>query len=212
MSGPADSNRPAGPRAGSTGSAHPRRLSLRDLARAPVHAIDIRPAADEIEALRRALDLVALRKLSFRGELRALDDGDWALRAHLGATVVQPCVVTLEPVTTRLEEDVVRRFTATAEVHREGEAIEMPEDDTREALGTGIDPDAVMAEALALALPQYPRLPGASLASSGAGTGSGAGAGTGAASGTAPGADENDRPFSALAALRDKLAKDRGTD
>jgi hypothetical protein len=44
-----------------------------------------------------------VRKLRFIGTLEPEGAQDWRLTADLGATVVQPCVVTLAPVTTRLE-------------------------------------------------------------------------------------------------------------
>ena len=37
------------------------------------------------------------------------------LEADLGATVVQSCVVTLDPVTTRVEETALRRYTPDIE-------------------------------------------------------------------------------------------------
>jgi hypothetical protein len=91
-------------------------------------------------------------------------------------------VISAEPVTTRIDTPVVRRFLREMPVPTEPEA-EIPDDDTLEPLGPVIDPGAVMAEALALALPDYPRAPGAALPE-----------------GLAPEPLAN--PFAALAALR----------
>lgn len=122
------------------------------------------PEAAEMDALAQALELSALRKLSFRGEVRPAGKHDWVLSGHLGATVVQPCSLTLAPVTTRIEEQVTRRFTPhLPEEDSDAEEVEMPEDETLERLGTHIDPAEVMAEALALALPLYPRADGAEM-------------------------------------------------
>jgi uncharacterized metal-binding protein YceD (DUF177 family) len=71
--------------------------------------------------------------------------------------VVQPCVVTLEPVTTRIEEPVERRFRAELPEPLPGAEVEMPEDDALEPLPETLDLGRVMTEALALAVPEYPR-------------------------------------------------------
>jgi uncharacterized metal-binding protein YceD (DUF177 family) len=70
--------------------------------------------------------------------------------------------------------------------------VEIPEDDTVEPLGAIIDTGAVMVEALALALPLYPRAEGAEL---------------GDLTVAPPGAEPIARaanPFAALSALRDR--------
>jgi hypothetical protein len=87
---------------------------------------------------------------------------DWHLDGQLGATVVQPCVVTLAPVTTRLETTVTRRYLADWQEPR-AKRPRCREDDTTEALPERIDLAAVMAEALALVLPDYPRAPDAEI-------------------------------------------------
>jgi uncharacterized metal-binding protein YceD (DUF177 family) len=156
---------------------------------------NLRPSAAELATLAQELGLLALRKLSFFGEITGSGRSDWHLTGKLGATVVQPCSVTLEPVTTRIDTVVTRRFVKDYEEIDSPEA-EVPEDDTTEPLGAWIDPASVMIEALVLALPLYPRAPGAEL-----------GEAVFAAPGTAPMRDEDARPFAALASLRD-AAKD----
>ncbi len=155
------------------------------------------------------LDLKALRKLRFAGEIQAEGDENWRLDATLGATVVQPCVVTLQPVTTRIDEKISRRFLAQMPddppegdpgkkpVSGEGTyEVEMPEDETIEALQPEIDLWAIMLESLALSLPLYPKAEDAVLEKSRF---------------APPDArimtDEETRPFAGLAALRDKLSK-----
>ena len=157
---------------------------------APFH---FEPSAAEMEAIAAALELSALRKLRFQGEVSAHGRRDFALTGRLGATVVQPCVVSLEPVTTRVEVPVQRLYLADYEVP-EGDEVEMPEDDSTEALGAFIDPEAVMIEALSLALPLYPRADDAALDQA-----------QFAAPGVTPMTDEAARPFAGLAALKDKL-------
>jgi len=158
---------------------------------APVHLI---PDAGQCAAIVARLGLSALRKLSFEGEVIPEGRADWRLEARLGATVVQPCVVTLAPVTTRIDTPVTRLYRSDMPDLPEGDEIEMPEDDTEEPLPEVLDLAAVMEEALALALPLYPRVEGAEL-----------GEAIHAAPGVAPMRDEDAKPFAGLADLWKKL-------
>ena len=157
---------------------------------------EITPDAPTRKRIAADLGLLDLRKLRLSGRISADGRTDWVLTAKLGATVVQPCVVTLDPVTTRIDEPVTRRFSPDAEPQNlaAGEEIEMPEDDTLEPLGQEIDLRRVMIEALSLALPPWPRSDGAEL-----------GEVTAAAEGAEPLTDEDTKPFAGLRALRDQL-------
>ena len=127
--------------------------------------------------------------------LTARGKTDWQLKAQLGATVVQDCVVTLDPVTTRIEEPISRRWVRDLPELEAGDETEMPDDETLEQLGAEIDLGEVMIESLALALPLFPRADGAALDQANF-----------AAPGVAPMRDEDARPFAGLSALRDQLA------
>jgi uncharacterized metal-binding protein YceD (DUF177 family) len=120
---------------------------------------DLKPDAAGRDGLARVLGISAIPALRFKGEVRPRGGADLELEARLEATVVQPCVITLAPVTTRIDTGVLRRYLRDFAVPDEAEA-EMP-DDSAEPLPGVIDPGAVLAEALALALPDYPRAPGA---------------------------------------------------
>ncbi len=157
---------------------------------------DLKPDAATMAQLAMDLGLAGLRKLRFHGQIAPSGQSDWRLTGRLGATVVQPCVVTLEPVTTRIDTDVQRLFAADFE-HPDTPEAEMPEDDTVEPLGAHIDPAAVMVESLSLNLPQYPRVPDAEL-----------GEAVFTKPGKTPMRDEDARPFAGLAALRDSLGEE----
>jgi uncharacterized metal-binding protein YceD (DUF177 family) len=172
-------------------------LRVADLSQTRPTRFDLTPDKDDISAIAAELGLLDLRKLRFKGQIIAEGKRDWRLEAELGATVVQPCVVTLAPVTTRLDESVVRRFLAQMpDMSGDDDEIEMAEDDSIESLGSVIDPSAVMIEALSLALPLYPKAENAEM---------------GSATYTEPGKealrDEDLKPFAGLAALRDQMAK-----
>jgi uncharacterized metal-binding protein YceD (DUF177 family) len=110
----------------------------------------------------KVLGLIALDRLELRGVLSPEGREDLRLEARLSARAAQPCVVTLAPVWTEPEAEVLRRFVARPPEPPPGE-IEMPEDDTIEPMPEVIDLAEIATEALALALPDYPRAEGASL-------------------------------------------------
>ena len=156
---------------------------------------DLRPDADARAAIASDLGLLALPALQLRGELTPAGRTDFVLTARLEADVVQACVVSLTPVAAHLAEPVARRYLA-AWTEPDAEESEVPSDDTAEPLGEVIDLGQVLTEALALALPLYPRAPGAAF------TGQIA-----AEPGTEPLTDEKLRPFAGLADLFRKTGK-----
>ena len=156
--------------------------------------VRLRPDAAACAAIAERLGLIALRKLRFEGELVPEGRADWRLEARLGATIVQPCVVTLAPVTTRIDTELSRSYRAGMPAMPEGDEIEMPEDETEEPLPEVLDLGAVMEEALALCLPLYPRAEGAEL-----------GEAVYAAPGLEPMRDDDVKPFAALADLKKRM-------
>ncbi|WP_343082048.1 DUF177 domain-containing protein [Ostreiculturibacter nitratireducens] len=169
---------------------HPIRTS--ELSGRKPQRFSLSPGADARQTIAAELGIDAVRKLTFTGELRPMGRHDWVLEADLGATVVQPCVVTLAPVTTRIDDRVTRRYLSEMP-EPTGDEVEMPEDETSEQLPAVIDLGEVMVEALALALPLYPRAEGAELSQTEA---------------APPGAEPIDesarRPFAGLADLMKK--------
>jgi uncharacterized metal-binding protein YceD (DUF177 family) len=152
---------------------------------------DEAPTAAEAEALRDLMGLIGLRKMRFTGEIIPLRPDGWEVRGTLGASVTQSCVVTLEPVRTRVETDVLLRFVPADKIDSPMDDADF--DETLEPLGPEIDLGLIATEALALALPAYPRAEGATL-------------------GDINNVDEEiedqaPNPFAALEALKDKLDK-----
>lgn len=167
-------------------------ISLADLSEP--RSFDLRPDADTSRDMAERLGLLALRKVSFSGELRPLGGQDVELSAKLGATVVQPCGVTLEPVTTRIDEHVERTYVANMPDLPDGAEVEMPGNVEVEPLPRSVDLSEVMEEALSLAIPMFPRSPEAGVADISV-----------TEPGKSPMTDEEARPFAGLAQLRDKL-------
>ncbi|NNE88458.1 MAG: DUF177 domain-containing protein [Silicimonas sp.] len=156
---------------------------------------ELAPDAGMRAALADSMGILGIKKLTFTGEIGPDGNKDLVLNGHLGATVVQSCVVTLEPVTTRIDEPVARRYVAGYEMPEDAE-VEMPEDESVEALPVEIDLAAVMAEALALNLPAWPRADGVAPVEIAV-----------TEPGKVPMTDDDTKPFAALKSLKDKLGQ-----
>ena len=175
-------------------------IRIADLSKARDHEFALSPAAAIRRTIADDLGILHLRKLRFEGALTPSGRDDWTLTARLGATVVQECIITLEPVTTRLEEPVTRRYLSELPDPDAAEEQEIPEDDSIEPLPALLDLQALMRESLALALPAYPQVEGAHLGSLSI-----------TEPGKSPMSDAETKPFAGLASLRDKLGdKDQG--
>jgi uncharacterized metal-binding protein YceD (DUF177 family) len=174
-----------------------RPVNLRRLSRSTAHEIDERADETECARLARLLDLLALSKVRIHGTLSPSGDAGWRFDGTVGATVTQACVVTLEPVRTRIDVAVARNYLpsanqteALAEIEVDAEALEEV-DPLPEVLDLGL----LAIEELALALPAYPRAPGVE--------------DTALIMRTDDGEDEPPRkPFAALAALREKMREE----
>ncbi len=168
-------------------------IRLGDLSNKRNTSFEIEPDAAECAAVAGHLNILGVKKLRFSGEFTPQGRTDWELTAKIGATVQQACVVTLEPVTARIDEPVMRRYIANFEDPDE-EEVEMTADENTEPLPASVDVAAVMIEALSLALPPYPRKDGAEL-----------GEAVYSDKGVAPMTDDDAKPFAGLGALRDAL-------
>jgi uncharacterized metal-binding protein YceD (DUF177 family) len=156
---------------------------------------DLTATPAEKRVIAEGLGITAVHWFSFKGALHPVGRRDVRLEAVLEAEIEQPCGITLAPVRTKIVEQVARLYLADWAAPTATE-VEIAADDDAEALPDVIDAAQVGIEALSLALPPYPRAPGADL-----------GQMVHAEPGTAPLTDDAIRPFAGLAALRDKLGK-----
>ncbi len=155
---------------------------------------DIAPNEREAEAIRASLGLRGLRKMRFLGQIMPLGKRGWLVEGGLGASVTQACVLSLEPVKTRIDAPVNLRFLPETMIEQDT-SEDVLEDDV-EPLGPVIDLGHVAVEALILAMPDYPRSDAAALAQVSA-----------APPGVAPIKEEETKPFAGLSDLREKLGK-----
>lgn len=156
------------------------------------------PGADECQRLADELGLLALHRLAFSGQIDPIGRDEFRLQGQLIAQVDQACIVTLVPVPATIDAPVLRRYLAGLDVPQADE-VEMPEDDSLEPMPEVLDIAEVAVEALMLALPLYPRAPGASFAA------------PEPANGDTDPADARNKPFANLAD-RLKLSPKNGGD
>jgi uncharacterized metal-binding protein YceD (DUF177 family) len=125
-------------------------------------AIDAEPA--ERAALADRFGLVSLDRFHASFTLRRLGKDLIRVKGHISATLVQACVVTLEPIPAEIAEDLELDFSANAdapapeiggELDLDAEAADGPEP----ILDGRIDLGEVAAEQLGLAIDPYPRKP-----------------------------------------------------
>lgn len=123
----------------------------------------------ECRALAKRFGLVAIESLSASLELRRIGGGQTIrVQGRFAAKVVETCVVSLEPMKSRIEEDFSLLYAPQAEVGPQEHVIEIDEttaaDDIIEPVVDGqIDIGEAVAQQLALALNPYPRKPGVTL-------------------------------------------------
>ncbi len=124
----------------------------------------------ERAALARRFGLLSLDRLSATLRLeRAGARNLVRIAGRLAAEVTQACVVTLEPVSARLEKDFTLLYDLDAAAQGEAEGareviVEPEAEEPPEPVGQhGIDLGEAVAQQLAIALDPYPRAPGAAL-------------------------------------------------
>ena len=159
------------------------------------NSFQFKPDSTSCAQIADHLGILALRKVLFKGTLTPQGKHGWRLKAQVGATVQQACVVTLDPVNTRLNEPVILNYSSDIDDQVAENDIEMQEDTTQELLTREINLIEVLTEAISLALPTYPKSAKVIV---------------GDASFTEPGktpmSDEDAKPFAGLAALKTSLA------
>ena len=142
--------------------------------------LDVALDADTRQALADELRLSAVELFEARLTVVPLRGGIRA-QGRLTARVVQPSVVTFEPVTQDIDEPIDRVFLPEPTGHAKPTPgsevfIDLEDDDFPDHIdGPEVDLSALLVETLALAIDPYPRLPGESLDALGLGSDNGAG-------------------------------------
>ncbi|MCA0423027.1 MAG: DUF177 domain-containing protein [Proteobacteria bacterium] len=141
------------------------------VATVPAHGLDVKvtPTPDERAAMAKALDLAAVDALTADLHLTHRSGGIIAVNGVLKATIQPVCVLSLEPFPLTVSEPV--EITFADEDHaarlrgRVGSEEDVSGEDPPDVIENGsIDLGHVVTEFLSLALPIYPRKPGAAFA------------------------------------------------
>ena len=120
--------------------------------------------SEECEGLAGQLAIEKVDAVQFNCVLMPWKKGGVHLKGQLTATVQEICVVTLEPFTTRISQEVKRYFERAGRSGTEIPVIDMeaPENDVPDVLEDGkLDIGDIAIETLALCLSPHPRKPGA---------------------------------------------------
>jgi hypothetical protein len=147
--------------------------------------VDLAADAPTREAIAKAAGLAALPRLEASFDLTRLGADGLRVSGRVSATVVQNCVVTLEPLESRIDEAIDLVFVPYVETAPDPSGL-IPVDagEPAEPLREGVaDLGAVATEFLLLGIDPYPRKPGAVFDAP-------------------PAGDPTSHPFAALAALK----------
>ena len=134
--------------------------AVADLART---TLEVEADAGERRALARHFGLISLERLEAK-LLISPEDGMIGVQGTLMADLTQSCVVTLEPVKSRIEASIQRHFGPDAREDIGDDDVELSLDsaDPPDPVVDGIiDLGHVVTEQLALEINPFPRAPGA---------------------------------------------------
>ncbi|GAB6053640.1 DUF177 domain-containing protein [Magnetospira thiophila] len=125
--------------------------------------LTVTASAEECQALARRFEVDAIPELSAEIHLSLQTRGrEVRLTGHVSGRVIQPCVVTLEPVETPIEQtmNVVFRNPVEAEPVNEVDLSLESEDDVFPLFDDQIDIGEAIAECFGAQIPIYPKAPG----------------------------------------------------
>lgn len=171
---------------------------------ATVIAISFEADEAACATLAERFGLIELSEFRAEARLRRRKDTGWIeLKGTLTATVVQECVVTLEPVTNHVDGEIDELFEDGPGEERHGKDrvevdLDPVADDPEPLEGDVLDVGEIIAQVLSLSIDPYPRAPGVPQVGVADGAGGSSQQGTGAAS-----------PFASLALLKDRDVKKR---
>lgn len=172
------------------------KLEVATLSRAIETQFDLQPDTTMLDRIAAYLGLEYIDALRFKGQIQPRRKEDWRISGRLTASLAQACVVSLEPVPEKIDEDLLRDLTPLHLIEQTNVAeVEIGAEDDADVFQDQIDIAAIALEELALALEPYPRAPDAALETK-----------TFTEKGIAPLRDSDVKPFAKLAELKDRLA------
>lgn len=127
--------------------------------------VTIAPSPDDLARIARWADVAAVETFKAKIDLRKMSPTRFALDAELTADIVQSCVVTLDPVRSRIERRFTRDlFLSQAAQHASRivdiDVAAVDEDGREEIASLRYDLAIPVLEEFALAIDPYPRAAG----------------------------------------------------
>jgi uncharacterized metal-binding protein YceD (DUF177 family) len=127
---------------------------------------------DELKALAKSWNVLSVDALKAELQVSRWKKDGIKMSGSVQATITQACIVTLEPITSRIDEQVEQIFVpegsklARIITNDEGEMVLDPEgpDIPEQFTGDTVDAGEVVAEFVALAIDPYPRKEGVEFA------------------------------------------------
>lgn len=127
---------------------------------------------DELKALAKSWNVLSVDALKAELQVSRWKKDGIKIFGSVQATITQACIVTLEPITSRIDEQVEQIFVpegsklARIITNDEGEMVLDPDgpDIPEQFTGDTVDAGEVVAEFVALAIDPYPRKEGAEFA------------------------------------------------
>jgi len=139
-----------------------------DVNRLPGEGVyDLAATPAERAALARRFDLLALDRLEAQVRLTPLPGGLLRLSAALSADLAQACVVTLEPVPGRIEDEFTLLYRPGVEDADKAVVLSGAAELVEPLPGGVLDIGEAVAQQLSLVLDPFPRAPGAAAESPG---------------------------------------------
>lgn len=151
------------------------RVALRDIGAEGRHGAQA-ATVEERQELARVLDIQTCGRLEIDYKIQPLRSGLYRLTGRLLADIVQPCVITLEPVEQHIDEalNIELRPTDMLPESADGEQDILQAPDIEPIEDDVVNVGLIVLEHLSTAIDPYPRLPGAELDVANAAAGQGA--------------------------------------
>ena len=127
------------------------------LSRTEIYKFHHNCSDQELDELQQTLKLKRLLSFSFKGQIIQAKKKRYELHASLKATMIQNCIITCKPVKTLIEEEIERHYSEEV-LGKNSEDLSLDVDaEDIEPIFKELNIGAVVAEALALRIPDYPR-------------------------------------------------------
>ena len=111
----------------------------------------------ELTELTRILKIEELKAFSFHGQFFQLNENDYMLRASFNATLVQLCIISLNPIRTKISNKINQSYSDEDNNQKTNHLLIDHDSIEKEQIKSEINVGDIMLEALSLEIPLYPK-------------------------------------------------------